>query len=371
MFNRGLGMQLRTGALLACAISLAGLTACGGSSIFGGSGSPTHNAYVTATESGVYAYRIESNTGKFTPVLGSPFPGGNSPASIQSLPSRNLLYVANTADSTISLFNVNSTSGALTEVLPRTSTGLTPVSILVNSAGTLLFSVNQISSDISVFSIDSGTGALKPVSGSPFPVTPRPVSAAITPSGNFLYVNNPNLSLIYAYSISSSGALQSATGSPFAAITGTLGMTIDPAGKFLFAANSSANTVSVFSINGSTGALIPAPESPFTVGTSPISVAVSIDSNYLYVANLGSSNIYAFSIASNGVLTQLTGSPYGAGTEPVFVTTDPSGKFVYAGDQSGNTITEFSVDTGSGELTNTGFTATMAASPSSMSVWPQ
>ncbi|MGA2694871.1 MAG: beta-propeller fold lactonase family protein [Terriglobales bacterium] len=363
-------MQIRMIALLACGVSLAGLAGCGGSSVFGGSGSPTHNAYVTVTESGIYAYRIESNTGKFTPVLGSPFAGGNSPTSIQSLPSRNLLYVANTADSTISLFNVNSTSGALTEVLPRTSTGLTPVSILVNSAGTFLFSINQISSNISVFSIDSGTGALKAISGSPFAINPRPVSAAITPSGKFLYVNNPNISLIYAYSISSTGALQSVAGSPFSVVTGTLGMAIDPGGKFLFAANSSANTVSVFSINGSTGALIAAPESPFTAGTGPISLAVSADSNYLYVDCLGSSNLYAYSIASNGVLTQLLGSPYGAGTQPVFVATDPSDKFVYVGNQSGNTITEFSVDTGSGELTGTGFTATMAAAPSSMTVWP-
>src|SRR5579872_1608069 len=364
-------MQIRTIALLACAVSLAGLSGCGGSSIFGGSGSPTHNAYVTVTESGVYAFRVESNTGKFTPVLGSPFPGGHSPTSIQSLPSRNLLYVANTADSTISLFNVDSTSGALTEVLPRTDTSLTPVSILVNSAGTFLFSINQISSNISVFSIDPGTGVLKAVAGSPFPVNPRPVSAAITPSGKFLYVNNPNLSLIYAYSVSSSGTLQSVAGSPFSVVTGTFGMAIDPGSKFLFAANSNANTVSVFSINSSSGALLAAPESPFTAGTGPISVAVSADSNYLYVDCLGSSNLYAYSIASNGVLTQLLGSPYGAGTQPVFVVTDPGGKFVYVGNQSANTITEFSVDTGSGELTNTGFTGSVAAAPSSMTVWPQ
>jgi len=48
-------------------------------------------------------------------------------------------YVANQRDNTISLLNVDTTTGSLTEVLPRTSVnGFPPDQLLLDSAGTTL-----------------------------------------------------------------------------------------------------------------------------------------------------------------------------------------------------------------------------------------
>src|SRR5579863_1515807 len=80
----------------------------------------SHVAYVVGGQNTVSAIRINNSSGAISVLVGSPYVAGNSPSSVVVHPSNKFLYVANQTDSTISLFNINSTTGALTEVLPRT-----------------------------------------------------------------------------------------------------------------------------------------------------------------------------------------------------------------------------------------------------------
>jgi len=330
-----------------------------------------NTAFVTVPQSGISEWRID-NSGNFTNVLGSPFQVGNSPISLQLHPSNQFLYVANQADSTISLLKIDSNSGALTEVLPRTSTPAEPSLLLMNKGGTLLFSMNIAGGNVAVFSINASNGALTQVPGSPFTTGANPSGMAITPTADFLYVSNANQSLIYAYSVSSAGALQQVSGSPFPVTTYPLGMAVNPAGTLLFVANSGANTVSVFAI-GSTGGLTPAPLSPFTVGTSPVAVAVAPTGDFVYVVNQGSNNLSMFSVATNGVLTAVSGSPFSTGSGPSYVVADPNGTFVYIGNQRSATITVYQFEPISSSnteitLTGTGNTPSTTLASSSMAV---
>ena len=79
------------------------------------------------------------DTGDLKAVLGSPFSGGTSPISIAVHPSGKFLYTANQGGNDISLYKVNSSTGELTEVLPRTPAGLNPTSLAMDSGGGLLF----------------------------------------------------------------------------------------------------------------------------------------------------------------------------------------------------------------------------------------
>src|SRR5271165_295736 len=145
----------RTGLLIAiCA--LACWAGCGG----GGSGTTTPsaggNAYVAVPQANAVAsYRVSTGSGDLKAVLGSPFAGGTSPISIAVHPSGKFVYTANQGGDDISLFNVNSNTGELAEVLPRTPAGLSPSSLVMDSGGDLLFVANQLSNTISVFSISS------------------------------------------------------------------------------------------------------------------------------------------------------------------------------------------------------------------------
>ncbi|MGA8492253.1 MAG: beta-propeller fold lactonase family protein [Terriglobales bacterium] len=358
--------------LILIAIGLAPVVGCGSPSIFSSSSS-SHTAYVTLPNSNaVAAFRIKTsgsvandNTqAQFTTIVGSPFPAGSSPSSVLVHPSSQYVYVANRNENNISLFTINSSIGSLQEVLPRTTTGLTPISMVMDSGGNYLFVANELSSNISVYAINSSTGALSAIAGSPFSTYNNPFALAITPSGKFLYVLNPNLTSVIGYTIAS-GVLHPVAGLPAQVGNGPRAIAVDPAESFVYVANSADNTVSVLGINSSTGALTLL--GAFATGTTPTSV-VALDP-YLYVANQGSSNVSVFTVTPNtGVLTQITSSPFSAGTAPLFAVLDPDNLFLYIGSQSANTITALSIDTSTGALTETSQAATTGVSPSSMSV---
>ena len=107
--------------------ALASLAACGGGSSGGGSGASSGNAYVTVPQANaVGSYRVKSGSGDLKAVLGSPSKGATSPTSLAVHPSGKFIYTANQGGNDISLFSVNSNTGELTEVLPRTPAGLNP-----------------------------------------------------------------------------------------------------------------------------------------------------------------------------------------------------------------------------------------------------
>ncbi|MBV9342213.1 MAG: beta-propeller fold lactonase family protein, partial [Acidobacteria bacterium] len=261
-------------------------------------------AYV-ATGEGVFAFRINSHSGAPTEVLGSPFVAktsattATSPAGIAVHTSDRFLYVTNQSDNTIFKFTINSLSGALTEVLPRTAAGLGPGPMVLDASGSFLFVGNQVSNDVSVFSVGTN-GALS--AASTVSVGSAPSSLALPSSGNFLFVAVPNFSAIYVFSVSS-GSLNPVNGSPFLLSSGVASVGVDPQGRFLYVPNPSQNTVSGFAIQ-SAGALSPIPGSPFSAGTAPVAAGVDPSGSFLYVANFGSTNLSQYTInSSNGAVT--------------------------------------------------------------------
>src|SRR6266481_3046238 len=200
--------------------ALLALTACFG--IGGGS----QTAYVTTPlNSGVSVFTISNNTGKFTQLLGSPYPTGISPTEIILHPSRKFAYIANGGEADLSRFTISS-SGALTEVMPRTPTGNNPAALVIDPAGGFLFVTNSGSNTVTAYSISSSAGALTRV-GTAAQTGFAPVRLAISPSGKFLYVSNSVSNTLSAYSIDSSGGMAPIPGQPFAVGAGPNGVTID------------------------------------------------------------------------------------------------------------------------------------------------
>jgi 6-phosphogluconolactonase (cycloisomerase 2 family) len=233
--------------------------------------------------SNISAYSIDGTTGALTPVAGSPFSVGDSPASVTVHPTGQFAYVANCGAPCGGFSNIGS---------------------------------------LSAFSLDRKTGALTPIAGSPFPTDGYgPLSLMVHPTGQFVYVGNWDGS-VSAYSIDgTTGALTPVAGSPF--LTG-MAVTVDPTGRFVYVANFS---VSAYSIDGTTGALTPVAGSPFPAGPYTESVTVDPTGQFVYVANQdwsGSNfgNVSAYSIdGTMGALTQVAGSPFLAGVIPWSMTT--------------------------------------------------
>src|SRR5262249_8016287 len=105
-------------------------------------------------------------------VAGSPFAAGTNPVSVTIDPSARFVYVGNGTSNNISMYTINTPTGALTSI-GTVATGAGP-SVTVDPSGRFAYSANLRSNNISMFSINSATGVLTQT-------TPATVSTGIGP----------------------------------------------------------------------------------------------------------------------------------------------------------------------------------------------
>lgn len=219
----------------------------------------------------------------------------------------------------------------------------------VSIVGHLLFAANRLSADVSVFKIDSNTGALTLVPGAPFAIpTFLPaghISIAPTPDGRFLIaagVSNRFDSIITVSSIGPNGALTPISGSPFSTMINPAGIRISPDGKFLAVGGSE---VEMFRI-APAGALT---SLGLTNGSNqgfPLSVDIDCSSSLLYAGETTLSAIVdGYHIGSDGTLTLVAGSPFqpGVGIDSSVVVLSPDDKTLFVSNQLSNSVTAFRV----------------------------
>lgn len=352
-------------ATLACVLASV-VVSCGGG---GGSNSSSSSrlAYVVGGQKNVVGIRI-NGSGGMQVVLGSPFLAGNGPSSVVIHPSNKFLFVSNQIEHTISLFNIDQSSGALTEVLPRTPVGISPIAITMDSGGKFLFVADQ-GANPAVYSFSIGAnGELTAVNRSPALLGSAPSGLTLTAAGNFLYVPVPNFSAVYAFQVNSDGSLTTVQGSPFIVSDGVATLAVDPAGKFLFVPNPSTGTVTVLPIQSSPAGSLGTGPGEFAAGTSPVAATTDSTGAYLYVANFGTSTLNQYSIDANtGTLTKLTPAAPTAGTNQTFIVPDPDGKYIFVGNQGSSSLSEFIIKA-DGSLATTSNSVTVGIQPRSLAI---
>ena len=313
--------------------------------------------------------------------------GGGLPASATYTPK--FTFVANSVSNDISVYTIDSSTGALTQVScgPNGTTGCngtveptnfvagtSPGSVTVDPSGKFAYVTNSGSGDVSAYTIDATTGALTSI-GSAVGAGTNPYSVTVDPTDRFAYVANNGSSDISLYTINAStGALsQVSCGSP--GTTGCSGaspptnftsgstprsIAIDPTGKFAYVANY-GGTISVFTIDALSGALTKV-GADVTVGGYLTSVTVDPTGSFVYVAEYIVPYVAAYAIdTSTGALTAVSGSPFAAGQNatayPYSVSVDPSGRFAYVTNYGNNSVTAYTIDAMSGALTRINCTA--------------
>jgi 6-phosphogluconolactonase len=281
-----------------------------------------------------------------------------------------LLFVTAQANSTISVYSVNLSTGALSGNGLSAGTGAGPSAIAVTPTIDAAFVANSGSNSVSSYTVNSD-GSLTVVSGT-VKTGSTPMGLAIDPGGKFLFVANQGSSSVSVFAIKGTG-LTAVPGSPFTTIpaglsypNGTLpvAVAVSASGNFLYVANQLADFVSVFKV-GASGALTPSGVAFYSTGDSPSGLAITPNGGFLYVANAGAdaNDISAFAICDtvvnscavpttpDGTLTPVAGSPFSAGLGPVAIAFDLNFNFAYVVDKGSNTISQYSYGTGSGVLT--------------------
>jgi 6-phosphogluconolactonase (cycloisomerase 2 family) len=270
---------------------------------------------------------------------------GTTPVALAVDPGGKYLFAADQTSSDISVFAINGTGLTAAPGSPFTTVpaglsypnGTLPAAVAVSHSGNFLYVANQLANFVSVFSINSTSGALTPL-GVPFydDGQSSPSGLAVTPNGGFLYIANAgaNSNNISAYAICDSvvtscanpntpdGTLTPVSGSPFPAGLGPVAIAFDPGFNFAYVVDKGSNTVSQYSFGPGNGVLTPLSPGTISTGSTPVSIAVLSGvvpadvgntlfniTDYAYVANLGSGTISIFSLTTASGLLNVVGQP--------------------------------------------------------------
>jgi 6-phosphogluconolactonase (cycloisomerase 2 family) len=329
-----------------------------------------------ATDAGIRPYKIDKSSGNLSSMpalttggdLGFGFPAASA--------TGNVIYARDRKGDGINAYSVG-TDGTLATMagspflLPIAGSDFT--GIAVDPKGRAVYAVNGIDEMISVFKVDSTTGALTAVP-TPVPtgVMTWPQKGAVDPSGGYLYVSSTDTNLwdprvndysgVLALSISQTGDLALTNASPFTMPSNAqpTDIAVDQTGTFVFVNLTNATAVAAFTRDPASGSLTPVNGSPFaaanTENPQTSAIAVHPSGGFVYAFNANGSTISAFTVnPTTGALTPVSGSPFAAPRGTPLMTVDPSGSFLYAvayGPDGShyNGMLRFKIDQGTGAL---------------------
>lgn len=289
----------------------------------------------------VSAYAINASTGALTQVQGSPFAADYGSYAVAIDPNGKYAYVANNGTvsgkpGNVSVFTINPSSGALTPVQGSPfEAGTNPIGVTIAGNGEFAYVADFNSANISIFAINPRTGALKQVKGSPHRLRPFPTAEAIDPVANFIYVTHTGFGNPYerpghiaGYGINArTGALAKLKHTDLDTDFDPASAAIDPSGRFVYVTDYALQDISAYAITGKTGALTEVKGSPFHTGSDPDPVVVDPIGSFAYVAfDLG---VAGYTITPTGGLAPIEGSPFAGGYLPDGAAIDPLGRFMY------------------------------------------
>jgi 6-phosphogluconolactonase len=277
--------------------------------------------------------------------------------------ARPFLYTTDNASVSLSQFD---TSGGLLSPIgpsfapiPPVGTGDSPGGAAVTNDGLNVYVANGGGGTISQYDADPITGALTPQASPTITTGATPLGVLAISSGiaASLYVADSGASTIHQYDIGVGGVLAAKTTATVASgLHPQMLATAVPGGLHtLYATNLTDGTVSQYSINGTTGELTSLGTALSTGSGTPLprGIAATPDNARLYVVNTGGTgSIAQFDI--NPTTGELTAVPAGAITtglsQPQEVVANDSG--VYVTNKGDNTISQYNVDAGTGQLTS-------------------
>ena len=289
-----------------------------------------------------------SSTGALSPVTGSPYLTGGVGSTTTCIgldritisAPQNLLFVSNSGDQTISVFQINPATGALTAVAGSPfASGLTldacqGISLAATPDGAFLMASSN--GQIQTFAIGAG-GSLMPGATTANCCSPT-IGMKISAHGQLLAVSNE--SSVPVYSINADGSLTPSAGSPYLrGGTGLVsGLDFSCAGDRLYGGEASfaSNTITDGWSVAPDGTLTPLAGSPFLgTGTDGQIVLMSPDNSLLFTSDQFNNKINSSSVAADGTLKTI--GSFGGVTAvhvPTGLATDASGSFLYAADES-------------------------------------
>jgi 6-phosphogluconolactonase len=336
--------------------------------------------YTDHGSKGIYAYRFNPVTGKFSSLgLAAETP---SPSFLAISPDHKFLYAANEVSSFngqptggVSAYAIHA-AGKLTLLNQVSSKSPGPAFVTLDRSGKNILVANYTLGNVAVFPVKPdgqlgeatafvqhhGSGVNKDRQQGP-----HAHMVQISPDNRFALVADLGIDQILIYPFDArKGTLGEGHAVKITAGSGPRHLIFDASGKFLYLINELSSTINVFSYSANDGSLAELQTiSSFPKGFAGKSTAAEISfhpsGKFLYASNRGDDSIAVFAINKmKGTLTFLQNVST-QGKTPRHFTFDPSGKWLLVANQDSDNIVIFRVDPQTGRLNPSGQSVTLSS----------
>ena len=190
---------------------------------------------------------FESNTNAQT--------GNLSLTSLAIDPSGKFAYAVYNGSSKIEAYSINSGNGALSFIATY-NTGSNPRGLAIDASGKYVYVANFGSAFVSGFTIDATTGALN-AHGATYDLPGGATSSTgIATSGSYVFTSNGTDKISAFVMNADDGTLDAGTGYNLAGGSNPVSVAVDPSGQYLYVLSMDSNEVIAYGIGGG-GALTP------------------------------------------------------------------------------------------------------------------
>jgi 6-phosphogluconolactonase len=262
----------------------------------------------------IYTYAVDAQSGALRTGAPTVSSGGTAPVAMAVSPDYYNLYVANAGNSSVVHFSI-ATNGVLSQKESVTLAN-TPVSLAVSPANNYLYVVSgTTSATLTEYPLSSGTIG-NPTATLPLTLASYPTDT-IVPTG-VTVLANANAVYVTAYDKSA----------------------YNPGG----ATTSNANPGWLFGyLIGSGGALNPVSASPYQAGVKPSALATDPTSRFVFVTDFASNTLIGYGVQSDESLQFMVNGPFKTGNQPTSIVIDPRGLYIYVSNSLDSTVSAYAI----------------------------
>ena len=270
----------------------------------------------------IYTYAVDAESGALRSGAATVSSGGTTPVAMAVSGDYYNLYVANAGNNSVVHFSI-ATNGALSQKESITLAN-TPVSLAVSPSNNYLYVVSgTASATLTEYSLSSGAIGNAVVT-LPLTLASYPTDT-IVPTGVTVLANS-NAVFVTAYDKSA----------------------YNPGG----ATTSNANPGWLFGYSiGSGGALNPVAASPYQAGIKPSALAADPTSRFVFVTDFASNSLIGYGLQSNESLQFMVNGPFKTGNQPSSIAIDPRGLYIYVSNSLDSSVSAYAITLATGSPT--------------------
>ncbi|MEZ5397046.1 MAG: lactonase family protein [Bryobacterales bacterium] len=317
---------------------------------------------------GIYVSRFSSMTGEVSdPELAAELV---NPSFVCFHPNgQNLYAVSETDDGTVVAYQIDRTTGKLTQLDTQPTQGGSPCDLQVDSSGQMLAVANYGGGSTISYRVGANGSISAPThfeqhegsSVHPRQKAPHAHSIEYSPDNRFLFVCDLGKDQVLRYTIDATEATFAPSGAAdLPPGSGPRHMAFHPSGKLCFTVNEIASTVSSFKYEAESGAMTivetvsTLPDGSTVENNTTAEIRVHPNGRYLYASNRGHNSLALFSIDETTGAIERKANFLTEGKTPRCFAIAPGGRYLLAANQDSNDVVAFEVNESTGELTATG-----------------